>query len=72
VLRYLRACGYDGVSSQREVVALLAQDAGYTLHYTDPTAAQLDQYPIAMIQNQATEPFPWTVATMAIAVPESA
>ncbi|HUP31216.1 MAG TPA: hypothetical protein VM122_13640 [Usitatibacter sp.] len=62
VLRFLRANGvFDGSgggNGGRRVVGILAQDAGYTLHYENPENADATAYSIAMIENQADLFFP--------------
>ncbi len=51
IMRYLRST-YGGYGTgTRNAVAMLAQDAGYTL-YWDDTGAQTALYSVAMIQNQ--------------------
>ncbi len=57
VARFLRATGYDGAAG-RNVVALLSQDAGYTLHYAAPRDAELASYSVAMIENLGDTTFP--------------
>jgi hypothetical protein len=59
VVRYLRASGYGApAGTARSVVAMLAQDAGYTL-YWDGTGADTGSYSVAMIENQgALAPVP--------------
>jgi hypothetical protein len=57
VLRYLQRRGYDG-TSDRNVVAFLSQDAGYTLYWDNPKDAQLDHYSGAMIENLGDTTFP--------------
>jgi hypothetical protein len=54
--KYLRSSGY-GSAGARNVVAFLAQDAGYALYY-DGSGAQTASYSVAMIQNQGDGVFP--------------
>ena len=62
VVRYLRAIGvFDGsggANAGRKVRGILAQDAGYTLHWSSAANADATAYSIAMIENLGDQTFP--------------